>query len=146
MSGTRQQIQYSLALEPGDRGEPRVSGHQGAEPFVAKPVPESPAVTEQLMEEVCDRENLVRAWKRVRRNKGSPGVDGMTIDDAKDYLRERVTFAPNSTGHRRARSGARGCRTCAPSWLWRGVHPPRSFRCRNSWHGAPRSMPQHSRL
>ena len=88
MSGTRQQIQYSLALEPGDRGEPPVSGHQGAEPFVAKPAPESPAVTEQLMEEVCNRENLVRAWKRVRRNKGSPGVDGMTIDDAKDYLRE----------------------------------------------------------
>ena len=88
MSGTRQQIQYSLALEPGDRGEPRVSGHQGAEPFVAKPVPESPALTEQLMEEVCDRGNLVRAWKRVRQNKGSPGVDGMTIDDTKDYLRE----------------------------------------------------------
>src|ERR1700730_9481699 len=88
MSGTRQQIQYSLALEPGDRGEPPVSGHQGAEPFVAKPASESPAVTEQLMEEVCDRANLERAWKRVRRNKGSPGVDGMTIDDAKDYLRE----------------------------------------------------------
>jgi RNA-directed DNA polymerase len=88
MSGMRQQIQYSLALEPGDRGEPRVSGHQGAEPFGAKPVFESPALAEQLMEEVCDRENLVRAWKRVRRNKGSPGVDGMTIDDARDYLRE----------------------------------------------------------
>ena len=88
MSGMRQQIQYSLALEPGDRGEPPVSGHQGAEPLVAKPAPESPALTEQLMEEVCDRENLVRAWKRVRRNKGGPGVDGMTIDDAKDYLRE----------------------------------------------------------
>ena len=40
------------------------------------------------MEEVCNRENLVRAWKRVRQNKGSPGVDGMTIDDARDYLRE----------------------------------------------------------
>src|SRR5271168_1687690 len=88
MSGTRQPIQYSLALEPGDRGEPPVSGHQGAEPLVAKPAPESPAVTEQLMEEVCNRENLARAWKRVRRNKGSPGVDGMTIDDARDYLRE----------------------------------------------------------
>src|SRR5262250_544388 len=88
MSGTRQQIQYSLALEPVDRGEPPVSGHQVAEPLVAKPAPESPAVTEQLMEEVCNRENLVRAWKRVRRNKGSPGVDGMTIDDARDYLRE----------------------------------------------------------
>src|SRR3989440_1014707 len=88
MSGTRPKIQYSLALEPVDRGETPVSGYQGAEPFVAKPAPESPALTEHLMEEVCDRENLVRAWKRVRRNKGSPGVDGMTIDDARDHLRE----------------------------------------------------------
>ena len=88
MSGKRQQVQYSPALEPGGRGEPPVNGHQGAEPFVAKPAPESSAVTEQLMEEVCNRENLVRAWKRVRQNKGGPGVDRMTIDDAKDYLRE----------------------------------------------------------
>ena len=89
MSGKRRQtIQYSLALEPVERGEAPVSGSQGAEPFMAKPAPQSPALTEQLMEEVCDRGNLVRAWKRVRQNKGSPGVDGMTIDDTKDYLRE----------------------------------------------------------
>src|SRR5712672_1315095 len=88
MNGTRQQIQYSLALEQADQGEAPVNGHQGTEPFVATPAPESSAVTEQLMEEVCDRENLVRAWKRVRQNKGGPGVDRMTIDDAKDYLRE----------------------------------------------------------
>ena len=37
------QIQYSLALEPVDRGETPVSGYQGTEPFVAKPAPESPA-------------------------------------------------------------------------------------------------------
>ena len=55
---------------------------------MAKPAPESPALAEQLMEEVCDRGNLERAWKRVRSNKGSPGVDGMTIDAAKDYLRK----------------------------------------------------------
>src|SRR6516162_8805221 len=85
MTGTRQTIQYSLALELGDQGETPVRGHQGSEPSVAKPALESPALTEQLMEEVCNRENLVRAWKRVRQNKGSPGVDGMTIDDAKDY-------------------------------------------------------------
>ena len=88
MSGKRQKTQRSLALEPQDRGETPVSGLPRAEPLAAKPAPESPAVTEQLMEEVCDGENLQSAWKRVRRNQGSPGVDGMTIDDAKDYLRE----------------------------------------------------------
>jgi RNA-directed DNA polymerase len=40
------------------------------------------------MEEVCERENLVRAWQRVRGNKGASGVDGMTIDDARSFLRE----------------------------------------------------------
>ncbi len=88
MSGKRQNIQYSLALEPEDPGEALVAGHPRAEPLAAKPAPESPAMTEQLMEEVCDRENLQRAWKRVQGNQGSPGVDGMTVDAAKDYLRE----------------------------------------------------------
>jgi RNA-directed DNA polymerase len=55
---------------------------------VAVTATESPAFPEQLMEEVCNRENLQRAWKRVQRNKGSPGVDGMTIDAAKAFLRE----------------------------------------------------------
>src|SRR5437588_12777349 len=88
MSGKRQKIQYSLALEPVDQGETPVSGYEGTEPFVAKPTRESPASAEQLMEEVCKRENLVRAWKRVRSNQGGPGVDGLTIDNAKDHLRE----------------------------------------------------------
>src|SRR3974377_713108 len=88
MSGKRQKTQYSLASEPKDRGETSIISCLRAEPLAVKPAPESPAVTEQLMEEVCDRENLRSAWKRVRRNQGSPGVDGMTIDDAKDYLRE----------------------------------------------------------
>jgi RNA-directed DNA polymerase len=88
MSGKRQKTQYSLALEPTDWGEALVGGCEGAEPLVAETAPESPAWTEQLMEKACDRENLKTAWKRVRSNKGSPGVDGMTIDDATDYLRE----------------------------------------------------------
>ena len=88
MSGKRQNFQYSLALVPNGRGEASVPGHQGTEPPVAKPIPESPACAEQLMEEVCGRGNLERAWNRVRSNKGGPGVDGMTIDDAKSYLHE----------------------------------------------------------
>src|SRR4249919_2772562 len=88
MSGKRQKTQYSLALEPTDWGQALVGGCEGAEPLVAETAPESPAWTEQLMEKACDRENLKTAWKRVRSNKGSPGVDGMTIDDATDYLRE----------------------------------------------------------
>ena len=87
MRGTRQKIRSLPALQPSSRGETPVSG-EGAEPRVAKPATESPASAERLMEEVCSRENLESAWMRVRRNKGSPGMDGMTIDDAKDYLRE----------------------------------------------------------
>jgi RNA-directed DNA polymerase len=41
-----------------------------------------------LMEQVVERGNLIRAWKRVRANKGSPGVDGMTVDDLTGYLKE----------------------------------------------------------
>jgi RNA-directed DNA polymerase len=88
MSGKRQKTQDSLASEQTDRGESLVSGYEGAEPLVAKPGPESPASPERLMEEVCDRKNLQMAWRRVRGNKGSPGVDGMTVEGAKDYLRE----------------------------------------------------------
>src|ERR1700675_3192180 len=88
MDGKRQINQHELAWEPSDRGEAPARGDEGTEPCMAKPATENPAFTEQLMEEVCDRENLERAWKRVQRNKGSPGVDGMTIDDAKVFLRK----------------------------------------------------------
>ena len=91
MSGTRQKTlgeQLSQTLVAEGRGEALDAEAEDAEPLMAKPASESPALAEQLMEEVCDRENLERAWKRVRSNKGGPGVDGMTIDAAKDYLRE----------------------------------------------------------
>ncbi len=38
------------------------------------------------MKQVVARENAVEALKRVRRNKGSPGIDGMTIDELEPYL------------------------------------------------------------
>ena len=91
MSGKRQKTQYTqrrLAFAAKVRGEAPDADRQGTEPRMAKRTPESPAEEEQLMEEVCDRKNLEVAWKRVRGNKGSPGVDGLTIDAATDYLRE----------------------------------------------------------
>jgi RNA-directed DNA polymerase len=50
--------------------------------------PESPAVDECLMEEVCERENLKGALKRVRANRGSPSADGTTVKELPRYLKE----------------------------------------------------------
>ena len=44
--------------------------------------------TDRLMEEVVQRGNAKAALKRVRQNKGSPGVDGMTVDELSEYLVE----------------------------------------------------------
>jgi RNA-directed DNA polymerase len=44
------------------------------------------ALTENLMEEVADRANLNRAYRRVKANKGAPGVDGMTIGELANWI------------------------------------------------------------
>ena len=41
-----------------------------------------------LMEQVCERQNLRAALKRVRQNRGSPGIDGMTVNELPAYLRD----------------------------------------------------------
>lgn len=41
-----------------------------------------------LLERILDRDNLNRAYKRVKRNQGAPGIDGMTVEDALPWLRE----------------------------------------------------------
>jgi RNA-directed DNA polymerase len=43
---------------------------------------------EPLMEEVCERENCEQALARVKANKGSPGVDGMTVHELPGYLKQ----------------------------------------------------------
>src|SRR5258706_4112927 len=48
------------------------------------------ALTLNLMEQVCDPKNLFRAYRRVRSNNGKPGVDGMTVHELLDWLRENV--------------------------------------------------------
>jgi len=88
MDGKRQNNQLELAFMAEGRGEPPRAASEGTELSTAKHDTENPASTEHLMEEVCQRENLKKALKRVRANKGSPGVDGMTVKELPDYLME----------------------------------------------------------
>jgi RNA-directed DNA polymerase len=55
---------------------------------MAKRREESPAIGERLMEEVCERENCKRALARVKANKGSAGVDGMTVQQLPGFLKQ----------------------------------------------------------
>ena len=47
-----------------------------------------PALHETLMEAVLSSANVKRAWRRVKSNRGAPGIDGMHIDDFPAYARE----------------------------------------------------------
>ena len=47
-----------------------------------------PALGADLMERIADNANVRRAWKRVKRNKGAPGIDGMTLEAFPAYARE----------------------------------------------------------
>lgn len=44
-----------------------------------------PAMHDDLMARVLDSENMRRAWKRVKANKGVPGIDGMHIEDFAEF-------------------------------------------------------------
>lgn len=75
-----------LVLPLVGRGEaPR--GQRSGEASTAASGNERPG-TNRLMEEVVERGNAKAALKRVKQNKGSPGVDGMTVDELPKYLVE----------------------------------------------------------
>jgi len=87
VSGKRQKIrQTQLAFMSDSRGEAPTADMRGTEPPAAKRSTESPANTECGMEAVCNRENLWKALKRVQANKGSGGIDGMTVKQLPGYL------------------------------------------------------------
>src|SRR5215467_93291 len=70
------------------RSEAPMACEEGTEARTAERHPESPASLSSLMEEVCERENCKQALQRVKRNKGSAGIDGMTVEQLPEYLKQ----------------------------------------------------------
>jgi RNA-directed DNA polymerase len=100
----QQNIQMKLDFSSALTGAARGVAGEETEPSGATSGSENPAKTDRLMEEVCERGNLKEALRQVKANKGSSGVDGMTVvalsDDLKQHwpaIREQLlkgTYGP----------------------------------------------------
>jgi group II intron reverse transcriptase/maturase len=80
-----QQLQFKWDQPSDSKGE--TCGEGGKVCQVAAASERTEPVKTVMMEEVVRRENLIRALKRVCANKGSPGIDGMTVDELKGHLK-----------------------------------------------------------
>jgi len=100
--GKQQNIQKQMDFPDVLTGEAREASREEPESSRAKSEPENPASTDRIMEEICEWANLKEAMWRVKTNKGSAGIDGMTVDELPDYqallvIRERLllgTYEP----------------------------------------------------
>jgi RNA-directed DNA polymerase len=84
----KNQLQMVLAFTGERRSEAPKARREGTESSTAKRGIESPAPVEQAMEAVCGRANCLRALKRVKANQGSPGIDGMRVEELPGYLKQ----------------------------------------------------------
>ena len=82
----RRQMSRQLELPLESRGEaPRVQRSGEARPAARG---DERSGSDHLMERVAERGNALAALKRVRQNKGGPGIDGMSVEELPNYLRE----------------------------------------------------------
>jgi RNA-directed DNA polymerase len=84
----RQHIQLELDFSFTRSGEACGTGGEETESPLAAHDTESPANTSRLMEEVCEQDNLKEALRQVKANKGSAGIDRMTVGQLPDYLKQ----------------------------------------------------------
>ena len=85
LEGKVPQMSKQLELALAGRGEAPRGKRSEEEPTATHGDERSGA--SDLMERVVSRPNLQAALKRVRKNKGSPGIDGMTVEELPGYLR-----------------------------------------------------------
>jgi RNA-directed DNA polymerase len=81
----RQNTQRELGCSSADRGEAQETRGGEIESFLAINEHERPTDTGRIMEEICEWENLKEAMRRVKANKGSAGIDGVTVDELPGY-------------------------------------------------------------
>src|ERR1019366_942206 len=85
----RQKIQLELALALKDgEGEAPTMATGGIEACAAAPATESQVALGPLMEAIVEYANVERARAHVCRNKGGPGIDGMTVDELEAFHKE----------------------------------------------------------
>ena len=84
LEGVMRQKPRQLGLLPEDRGEAPKVRRSGEAPTATSG--DARSGTDRLMEEVVASRNAKAALKRVRQNRGSPGIDGMTVDELPEYL------------------------------------------------------------
>jgi len=87
-SDKRLNIQLRLDFSSAPTGEARQAGREDIESLSVVSEPERPANTSRILEEVCERANLKEALRQVKGNKGSAGVDRMTVDQLGNYLKQ----------------------------------------------------------
>ena len=87
--GVYQRLLFEEPAESLRHGEGSEGGTQPSpreEPQAFPASDPARALTERLMEEVTDRDNLNRAYRRVKANKGAPGIDGLTLADLAQWI------------------------------------------------------------
>src|SRR6516165_3144325 len=89
MTATRPPYQLELALPTPGRSEAPRRDTREVETVTATAEPESPALTKYLMEAICDPDNIEAALRAVVRNKGAPGVDGITVKQLPGIFKAR---------------------------------------------------------
>lgn len=75
-------------LASKNEGEAQSAWRKGTQLSIPFKEPEILREESKLMETICDRENLNKAYKNVLKNKGVAGIDGMTVDELLPYLKE----------------------------------------------------------